>query len=104
VQVRVSTLDAFAFDDVGFIKVDVEGAHMEVIEGGRQTIRRDRPNMVIELMTMTNADPLACVERITGEFDYDARIMVAGRLEDARAKLRNPPLAWDTCNAVFTPK
>lgn len=102
--VRVSTLDAFAFADVGFIKVDVEGTDMEVIEGGRRTICRDRPNIVIELMTATNADPLACVERITGEFDYDARIMVAGRLADARATLRNPPPAWDTCNVVFTPK
>jgi FkbM family methyltransferase len=102
--VRVSTLDAFAFDDIGFIKVDVEGADMEVIEGGRRTIARDRPNMVIELMTLTNADPLACVERITREFGYDACIMVAGRLEDARATLRNLPPVWDTCNVVFTPK
>ena len=55
-------------------------------------------------MTLTNADPLACVERIPGEFDYDARIMIAGRLDGRAATLRNPPPAWDTCNVVFTPK
>jgi FkbM family methyltransferase len=103
-RVQVSTLDAFAFADVGFIKVDVEGADMEVIEGARQTIARDRPNMLIELMVRAHADPLACIEQITREFGYDARIMVDGRLADARAALRNPPPAWETYNVVFTPK
>jgi hypothetical protein len=102
--VRVSTLDAFAFEDVGFIKVDAEGSDMEVIEGARQTILRDRPNMLVELMAMTQADPLGCVERIGSELGYHARIMVDGRLADARATLKNPPPAWHTYNVLFTPQ
>jgi FkbM family methyltransferase len=103
VSVPVSTLDAFAFDDVGFIKIDVEGSDMEVIEGGRLTILRDRPNLLVELMVTTYADPLACIERITSELGYAAQIMLNGRLGDARAALRNPPQTWSTCNVVFTP-
>jgi FkbM family methyltransferase len=104
ITVRMATLDEFAFDDVGFIKIDVEGSDMDVIEGGRKTIARDRPTMIVELVAITHADPLACVEHIKEAFRYDARIMVDGRLVDAQAALQKPPQAWGTFNVVFTPK
>lgn len=46
--VDVRTLDSFAFDFVDFIKIDVEGFELPVIEGGEGTIRRDKPAMVVE--------------------------------------------------------
>jgi FkbM family methyltransferase len=102
-QVRVASLDEFAFLDVGFIKIDVEGSDMDVIEGGRETIARNRPNMVVELIAITHAHPLACIEKIKGIFDYDAWIMVRGHLMEARAALCEP-LPLKTFNVVFTPK
>ena len=36
---------------VDFIKIDVEGAEREVVLGAKQTIRRDRPFMIIEVHT-----------------------------------------------------
>ena len=104
VTVRVATLDEFEFDDVGFIKIDAEGSDMDVIEGGRETIARNRPAMIVELVAITHADPLACVEHIKKTFRYDARIMVGDRLVDARATLQTPPQVWNTFNVVFTPK
>jgi FkbM family methyltransferase len=49
VKIRVRKLDDFCFNDVGFIKIDVEGYEMQVLEGGRATIERCRPNMLIEI-------------------------------------------------------
>jgi FkbM family methyltransferase len=104
IPVRLATLDDFGFDNVRFIKVDCEGSDMDVLEGGQRTIARDRPNMVVELIAETHADPLACVEHINAAFGYVARIMVNGRLADARSVLQNPHLRLNTCNVVFTPK
>lgn len=42
-------LDAHQFTDVGLIKVDVEGHELEVLLGAEQTIRRWRPNLIIEV-------------------------------------------------------
>ena len=44
----MTTLDAYEFDAVDLIKIDVEGAEFEVIEGAEQTIRRNRPVICVE--------------------------------------------------------
>ena len=54
-EVEVRTLDSFAFRDVCVIKVDVEGSEMEVLEGARETILRDRPPLIVELLTGAHA-------------------------------------------------
>lgn len=46
--VPMRTLDSFGFEAVDFIKIDVEGYELNVVEGGEQTIRRCRPNMIVE--------------------------------------------------------
>lgn len=46
--VMAITLDAMALQDVGFIKIDVEGAEVEVIKGARETIERCKPVVIIE--------------------------------------------------------
>jgi len=44
-----SRLDSMALAKVGFIKIDVEGHEMEVLQGARNLLERDRPIMIIEL-------------------------------------------------------
>ncbi len=46
--VPMRRLDSFGFEDVDFIKIDVEGFERAVIEGGERTIRTWRPNIVVE--------------------------------------------------------
>lgn len=41
-------LDEFNFQDVDFIKIDVEGFESAVIEGGRNTILKCRPVLIVE--------------------------------------------------------
>ena len=46
--VPMVTLDSLGIEDVDLIKIDVEGFELPVIDGGRETIGRWRPNIVIE--------------------------------------------------------
>lgn len=102
VDVPVSTLDHFRFDDVGFIKIDAEGSDLDVIEGARETISRYRPNMMVELLPLYE-DPFFCIEKIERTMGYAARIMVHDRLVDARQALRQFLPSIRTFNVVFTP-
>ncbi len=46
--VETKPLDSFHFTDVSMIKIDVEGHEEAVIEGAGDTIRRNRPVLIIE--------------------------------------------------------
>jgi FkbM family methyltransferase len=78
-EVEVRTLDSYAFRDVRVIKVDVEGSEMEVLEGGRETILRDRPPLIVELLTGAHADPVALTEMICATYGYKAWLVTKDR-------------------------
>jgi FkbM family methyltransferase len=78
-EVEVRTLDSYAFRDVRAIKVDVEGSEMEVLEGARETILRDRPPLIVELLTGAHADPVALTETICATYGYAAWLVRADR-------------------------
>jgi FkbM family methyltransferase len=46
--VPVRTIDSFDFPEVSFIKIDVEGYELPVLQGAEQTIRRCRPLILVE--------------------------------------------------------
>lgn len=46
--VQVYTVDSFGFEDVDYIKIDVEGFEKKVLQGAAQTIERFNPVIVIE--------------------------------------------------------
>lgn len=47
-EVPIVTIDSYGFEDVGFIKIDVEGYEHEVLIGATETINRCRPILYIE--------------------------------------------------------
>jgi len=47
-RTQMVTIDSLNLHDVDFIKIDVEGFELPVIQGGQRTIQRDRPVMVVE--------------------------------------------------------
>lgn len=47
-KVSITTVDKFDFDDVDFIKCDVEGYETKILQGSLQTIERCSPTIVIE--------------------------------------------------------
>jgi len=50
VEVPCRTIDSYNFEDVDFIKIDVEGSELFVIEGATDTIIRCRPGVQVEIV------------------------------------------------------
>jgi FkbM family methyltransferase len=109
-EVEVRTLDSFGLADVRFIKVDVEGSEREVLEGGRGTIARDRPPLLLELLSGTYQDPGAETAAICESFGYDAVIVQHGKkipaLPTIAALGKNTTWGTDieTRNVLFLPR
>jgi FkbM family methyltransferase len=83
--VEVRTLDSYVFRDVRVLKVDVEGSEMEVLEGGRETIMRDRPVLI-----GAHADPVAIAEHICARYAYAAELAtIGGEIIDALPVIRS---------------
>ena len=78
-DVEVRTLDSYAFRDVRAIKVDVEGSELAVLEGGRETILRDRPALIVELLTGAHADPVAVTQAICASYGCEAWLVTKDR-------------------------
>lgn len=47
-DVQVFALDGFGIPEVDFIKIDCEGFEKFVVEGGEQTIRKNKPCVIVE--------------------------------------------------------
>jgi FkbM family methyltransferase len=69
-EVPVRTLDSYRFQQVGFIKIDVEGHEESVIGGALETINRDHPAMLIEIEERHNAGGLERVKALLGSLGY----------------------------------
>jgi FkbM family methyltransferase len=48
-RVQVLPLDEFEFPECIFLKIDVEGHELQVLEGAEKTLRRTRPRILIEV-------------------------------------------------------
>lgn len=48
VSVELRTLDSFVLEEVGLIKIDVEGYELEVLKGAVETIKRCNPILYVE--------------------------------------------------------
>jgi FkbM family methyltransferase len=58
-------LDDFGFDEVDFIKIDVEGHEEKVLDGAWDTITANRPALLIKLEERHSR---GCLERVVGRF------------------------------------
>jgi len=101
-DVRVATLDSFAFDNVGFIKIDVEGVELAVIEGAKHTIARWQPNLVVELLVDWH-DARSLIVEIINMINYSAFILIDGQKIDAFEALTSARLAIKSYNVIFVP-
>jgi len=77
-DVEVRTLDELGLAGVRFVKADVEGSEREVLDGARATIARDRPTILLELLSGTHENPAVETAAICEIFGYEAFIVQRG--------------------------
>src|SRR5215831_8306954 len=78
-DVEIRTLDEVGLAGVRFVKADVEGGEREVLDGARETIARDRPIILLELLSGTHENPAADTAAICESFGYEAFIVQRGK-------------------------
>ena len=80
-QVPVRRLDDFQFEDVRFVKVDVEGHELQVLAGAQETLRRHKPVLVIEVEQRHLGErPMSAVFESILSLGYQGAFMAGGRL------------------------
>ena len=52
--ININTLDSYNFKDVDFIKIDIQGYELQVLEGAVETIREYKPTLLIETVSAGN--------------------------------------------------
>jgi FkbM family methyltransferase len=48
-KVITKKMDDFNFKNIGFMKIDAEGHEYEIIDGARNTIAENKPNLIVEI-------------------------------------------------------
>ena len=82
VTVDVRTLDSYNFDEVDFVKIDVEGYELFVLQGGLQTILHNRPILQLEI-----------VDKQCRKFDY-SRTDIANLFDTLNYKCCSEKNGW----------
>ena len=84
-RVPCVTLDSFGLENVGFIKIDVEGHELAVLKGALATLRSSLPDLLIEAEDRHRPDALRLVSDFLAPLAYrgwfldDRRIVPLGR-------------------------
>ena len=82
VRVAMRALDGLGLPPTGFIKLDVEGHELAVLQGGRKLLARDRPTMLIELEERFDAGSIVRVREFLAPLGYRGLYLDHGRLHD----------------------
>jgi FkbM family methyltransferase len=82
-QVETRRLDDYTFEDVRFLKVDVEGHEESVLRGSRETLDRCHPAVLVEVEDRHNKGSVAAVLRLMGELGYEGYFLQDWQLHTA---------------------
>lgn len=68
IKVRVCTLDHLKFEDISFIKIDVEGYEEYVLNGAINSISKSLPVIAVELNSLRNNEVIRLLSELGYEF------------------------------------
>jgi FkbM family methyltransferase len=78
IKVKVCTIDSMVeklhLKDIRLIKIDVEGAEVEVIKGALKTINRFHPTLIVEVRFSNIAE----FNRLMSQLDYNVEVLSVG--------------------------
>jgi FkbM family methyltransferase len=72
VDVKERTLDSYEFNNIGFIKIDVEGFESTVLKGAVNTIKQNMPTLLIELEERHTGRPVVELVHEVENYGYKA--------------------------------
>jgi FkbM family methyltransferase len=80
ISVPTRRLDGYNLGVIGFMKIDVEGHELKVLKGAEATLRRDRPNLLIEAEERHRPNAIASVIDYLIPLGYHGFCLKDGRL------------------------
>lgn len=80
IDVVLRTLDSYALEDVGFVKIDVEGHELAALRGAEQTLRRCRPLVLVEVEDRHRPDAVSSVRAFMATMGYEGWFFLDGVL------------------------
>ncbi|MGE0829863.1 MAG: FkbM family methyltransferase [Hyphomonadaceae bacterium] len=84
-RIETRRLDSLSLPPIGFIKIDVEGHELAVIEGGRALIARDKPVLIVEIEARHTKQPLSYSLDHIKALGYRLMFLSAAGLKDENA-------------------
>jgi FkbM family methyltransferase len=75
VPVSLVTLDSLDLHGVTFIKIDVEGHEVPALRGAEQTIKRERPRLLIEVEQRRQPEGVAGVTGLLASWGYQGWVL-----------------------------
>ena len=81
-KVKAVTLDSENIPNVGFIKIDVEGAEHEVLKGSRRTIKKFRPNLLVEIEERHRPGATGDIPAYLNSLGYEGYFLIENALYD----------------------
>ena len=111
--VPIRTLDDHSFANVKFMKIDVGGHEIEVLEGARKTIIGEKPVMIVEIEQRRLDFPMDKVFELLKSYGYEAFFLSGRRLRhysefsydvDQLPYLNNLSSIFYVHNFIFWPK
>ncbi len=106
-KIKLETLDDQRIDNIGFIKIDVEGHEDKAIQGGLETLRANKPVLVIEIEKRhTGKSPMETITRLEA-LGYDAFFFENGTKRPVSAfedRMQDPDYPLYINDFLFVPK
>jgi FkbM family methyltransferase len=78
IEVPVMRLDDLHLDNVGFVKIDVEGHELAVLRGAADTLTRNRPALFIEAEERHHPHAVAAITEFLADLGYRGCFEVGG--------------------------
>lgn len=95
--VGVVSLDSLDIEDIGFIKIDIEGAEYRALEGADRSLRKYRPVLLMEILSDSrNRDDVFNYLKELGYIPFD--------LHDGVLRQRQAVANGDGRNYIFIPR
>lgn len=69
-NVQTRKLDDENLHEIGFIKIDVEGHELAVLEGAKETLQREKPNLLIEVEEKHTQEKLETLHQKIESYGY----------------------------------